>query len=168
MGYRHRDETAGRAALRLRLRRVLLASLRLVCPLLVVLIAAAALTLPAHSAARDVADTAVQAGSTGTGSPVSLRGEVIETGCFVIGGRHGPRHRQCAIACARAGQDLAILDEETGLLLIEIRDQREGRVPSALLPHVARRVEVQGHRLERGGLAGIRINQIRALDPPPN
>ena len=101
-------------------------------------------------------------------TPVTVRGEVIETGCYVIGGRHGPRHRQCAIACARAGQDLGILDEETGLLLVEIRDQRESSIASALLPHVAERVEVRGEQLERGGLLGIEINRVRALDPPPS
>ncbi|MEO2167520.1 MAG: hypothetical protein ABGY42_05255 [bacterium] len=96
---------------------------------------------------------------------VLVRGEVVETGCFVIGDRHGPNHRQCAIACARAGQDLGILDEETGVLHIELRDQQNAPTPSALLAHVAERVEVRGRARERGGLQGIEIQRVRRLAP---
>lgn len=104
-----------------------------------------------------------QAQKESPGNPTLIRGEVVETGCFVIGDRHGPDHRQCAIACARAGQDLGILDEETGLLHIEIRDQRDAPVPSALLGHVAERVEVRGRGWQRGGLQGIEIRQVQTL-----
>ena len=97
-------------------------------------------------------------------APVSLRGEVVETGCFVIGDRHGEKHRQCAIACARAGQDLGILDAQTGILYVEIRNQEEGPVPSLLIDHVARQVEVRGQILAAGGVQGVAINRVRALD----
>lgn len=101
---------------------------------------------------------------TDTADEIMLRGEIVETGCFVIGNRHGPKHRQCAIACARAGQDLGILDQASGLLHVEIRDQREGTKLSTLLPYVAQNVEVRGRPFIRGGIRGIAIDGIRPLE----
>ena len=45
---------------------------------------------------------------------------------------------------------------------------REGRRAVSYKGLVAERVEVRGEQLERGGLLGIEINRVRALDPPPS
>ncbi len=95
--------------------------------------------------------------------PIVLRGEVVEPSCFVVGNRRGESHRQCAIACARAGQDLAILDERSGLLWLELPDRREGHAEQRLLPHIARRVEVSGFAAERGGVRGLTIESVDEL-----
>ena len=94
---------------------------------------------------------------------VVLRGEVVEPSCFVVGNRRGESHRQCAIACARAGQDLAVLDERSGLLWLELPDRREGRAEQRLLPHIARRVEVSGFAAERGGVRGLMVESVHEL-----
>lgn len=95
-----------------------------------------------------------------------LRGEVVETGCFIIGNRRGPAHAACATACARAGQDLGVLDEESGLLYVAVVDRRDGPTPNPLLPFIAHRVEVQGRALERGGLPAVVISDVRSLAAP--
>lgn len=92
-----------------------------------------------------------------------LRGEVVETGCFIIGGRRGEAHRHCAIACARAGQDLGILDEKSKTLFIQVRDFTTGEPQNPLLEHVAQRVEVRGTTVERGGIRGIVVRQVKPL-----
>ena len=99
-----------------------------------------------------------------TSAALTLQGEVVETGCFVIGNRLGPRHRQCAIASSRAGQDLGIVDAATGILYVEIRDQEQPATPSRLLPHIARQVEVRAQVVSAGSLQGITINRVRELD----
>ena len=95
-----------------------------------------------------------------------LRGEVVETGCFIIGNRRGPAHAACATACARAGQDLGVLDEESGLLYVAVVDRRDGPTPNPLLSFIAHRVEVQGRALERGGLPAVVISDVRSLAAP--
>ena len=97
-------------------------------------------------------------------APVTVRGEVVETGCFVIGNRRGPRHRQCAIASSRAGQDLGIVDQETGILYVEIREQEHEAAASQLVAHVARQVEVRGRIFRTESLQGITIDRVRELD----
>lgn len=114
---------------------------------------------------------AVPAGASGipraTPEPpaqIRLRGEVVETGCFVIGGRRGEQHRQCAIACARAGQPLGVLDEKTDTLYLVVVDRRSGPVENPLLPYIAQRVEVRGEPLEYGDLPALIVSGVRSLE----
>lgn len=97
---------------------------------------------------------------------VRLRGEVVETGCFVIGGRKGAQHEQCAIACARAGQGLGVLDEKTKTLYVAVLDHRDGPTENPLLPFIAHRVEVRGTLLEYGELPAIIVSDVKSLRPP--
>lgn len=92
-----------------------------------------------------------------------LRGEVVETGCFVMAGRRGEAHRQCAIACARAGQDLAVLDDKTKTAFLLVQDFTAGTPENPLLEHVGHRVEVRGTTVERGGIRGIIVRQVKPL-----
>lgn len=94
-----------------------------------------------------------------------LRGEVVETGCFIIGNRRGELHKPCALACARAGQDLGILDDKTKTLYVLVQDLTAGPQPNPLLEHVASKVEVRGTLVERGGINGVVVRQVRSLSP---
>ena len=95
-----------------------------------------------------------------------LRGEVVETGCFVIGGRRGEAHRRCALTCALAGETLGILDDETKLLFVVVQDLSAGPEQNPLLPWIAQKVEVRGLTIERGGVNGVIVRQVRPLNRP--
>ena len=97
---------------------------------------------------------------------IRVRGEVVETGCFIIGGRKGPDHEQCAIACARAGQDLGVLDEKTKQLYVAVVDRRSGPSQNPLMPFIAHRVEVRGEPLEYGELPALIISDVKSLSGP--
>jgi hypothetical protein len=98
---------------------------------------------------------------------VVVRGEVVETACYVMGNRRGEEHRECGIACARAGQPLGILDEKTKTLLFLVLDRRTHEPSNPLLEHVAARVEVRGRRIERGGINGIVVQDVKSLGRRP-
>ncbi len=125
-----------------------------------------ALLVPASAGSSDVSE-APATGPAATPRPLArLRGEVVETGCFLIGGRSGPEHEQCAIACARAGQDLGVLDEKSQTLYVAVVDRRSGPAENPLLPFVAHRVEVRGEILDRGDFPAIVISDVRSLAAP--
>ena len=75
-------------------------------------------------------------------------------------------HRQCAIACARAGQPLGILEDGTGTLHVAVFDRSEGRPSDQLESLIADRVEVRGTAVERGGISGIVVKRVRSLSAP--
>ncbi|MBM4245951.1 MAG: hypothetical protein FJ148_19460 [Deltaproteobacteria bacterium] len=95
-----------------------------------------------------------------------LRGEVVENGCFVIGGRRGAAHRHCALTCALAGESLGILDDESKLLFVVVQDLTSGPQQNPLLPWISYKVEVRGVTLERGGVNAVFVRQVRPLNQP--
>jgi hypothetical protein len=83
-----------------------------------------------------------------------------------MGNRRGLLHRECALACARAGQELGILDDRTKSLFVLLQDYREHAPKNPLLEHIAGRVEVSGEIVERGGVKAIVPRQVRLVSPP--
>jgi hypothetical protein len=134
-----------------------------------------AVRTPSGGAARPRptrATTASAAEATPRGTPtpappreVSVTGELVETGCFFVGGRRGPHHRACAMGCARVGQPVAIVDD-SGVLRIAVLDHRNETPENPLIEHLGRRVELSGTAVERGGVHGILVRNVRPLSPP--
>lgn len=128
------------------------------------IVLALAATLSVGAKAKDA--TAPAPTASGPRETV-LRGEVVENGCFIIGGRKGEPHRHCALTCALAGESLGLLDDETKLLFVVVQDLTAGPEQNPLLPWIAQRVEVRGTTMERGGVNGVIVRQVRPLGPPP-
>ena len=96
--------------------------------------------------------------------PRSIIGEVIDPQCWVINGAKGEAHKECAIACAKAGQTLAILERKTNKVYILASD-RPGEDPNkAVIDFVAQAVLVKGKVYSRGGLLAI---QVASVEPAP-
>src|SRR4051812_32569282 len=51
------------------------------------------------------------------GKPVTIVGTVVDTGCYVTHDSTGPKHVDCATACAKNGIPLAIVDAQGKLHL---------------------------------------------------
>jgi len=115
------------------------------------------------SAASPREESATRPTSKPQPTPIVLRGEVVDTACFVMGGRKGLEHKQCAIACARSGQDLGILDEKTKTLYVAVIDRREEHAKNPLLPYVADRVQVRGTRVDRGTLPAVVVRSVERI-----
>ena len=94
---------------------------------------------------------------------VVVTGEVVETGCFVMAGRRGEQHKQCALACARAGQPLGLLEDRTGTLFLVVSDRRHDGGEDPLLPFVGEKVEIRGSAADRGGLSALLLRRVRPL-----
>lgn len=134
---------------------------------LVALALGATLTLGAEFPAAAKAPDATPPSPTPSGPRERvLRGEVVENGCFIIGGRRGESHRNCALTCALAGESLGILDDETRLLFVVVQDLSAGPEQNPLLPWIAQKVEVRGVTMERGGVNGVIVRQVRPLNRP--
>lgn len=83
-----------------------------------------------------------------------------------MGNRRGAEHRQCAIASARAGQDLGVLDEKSKQLYVAIVDRRDADAENPLLPFIAHRVDVRGELLEYGDLPALIVTDVKSLRAP--
>jgi hypothetical protein len=92
--------------------------------------------------------------------PRTIVGEVIDPACWIINGAYGKSHAECAVACAKAGQTLAILEKRTQKVYI-LAGEKPGEDPNkGVLEFVGQPVLVKGRVFSRGGALGIQIASI--------
>ncbi|TMQ66784.1 MAG: hypothetical protein E6K79_02440 [Candidatus Eisenbacteria bacterium] len=122
---------------------------------------------PAKPAAAKTAAAKPEAKATSAApksGPGSVIGEVIDPACWVINGAKGEAHKECAIACAKAGQTLAILERKTNKVYI-LASERPGEDPNkGLIDYVGQAVLAKGKIYSRGGLLAI---QVASVEPAP-
>jgi hypothetical protein len=95
------------------------------------------------------------------GKPVTLNGTVVDTGCYMTHDSKGPEHAACAMACAKNGVPLAIVDA-SGKLYISVASDHQN--PNAkLMNFIEKKVKVTGTLLQKGGVNGIAIKTVEAV-----
>jgi len=113
---------------------------------------------PAKAAKKEKGKEATSANTSVTAK--SIVGEVIDPACWVINGAKGEAHKDCALACAKAGQTLAILERKTNKVYI-LASSTPGEDPNKqVLDYCGKAVTVTGKVYTRGGLTAIRIASI--------
>lgn len=118
----------------------------------------------APTAAKAAAPAAKATSAAPKSGPGSVIGEVIDPACWVINGAKGDAHKECAIACAKAGQTLAILERKTNKVYI-LASERPGEDPNkGLIDYVGQAVLAKGKIYSRGGLSAI---QVASVEPAP-
>ncbi len=94
---------------------------------------------------------------------VTMEGELIDPQCWFTHNGEGLEHAGCARMCARGGQDLAFLDQETGALY-GILAAGHGKNPNeGMYVHVGMRVRVKGTAYDRGGNRGLLVQSVEPL-----
>jgi hypothetical protein len=124
---------------------------------------AAATAKPAAAPAKHA--TAPKAPKAEAGGPRSIVGEVVDPACWIINGSSGKGHAECAAACAKAGQTLAILEKKTNKLYI-LAGEKPGEDPNkGVVEYIGQPVLVKGRVFARGGALGIQITSIEPYNP---
>jgi len=115
---------------------------------------AAAAATPAKAAAPAAPKGGV------TGGIKTIVGEVVDPACWVVNGAKGETHKECLLACAKAGQVLAILEAKTNKLYI-IATENPGEDPNkGVIDFAAQKVTVTGKFYTRGGVTAVKISSI--------
>jgi hypothetical protein len=91
------------------------------------------------------------------GKEMTITGRVVDPACYIQMGLKGESHKQCAAACAKAGQAYGILDEKAGVLY-QVLEGSPGTNPNKLL---------EGHEEDIVTVKGMVFakNNINAIVP---
>ena len=77
-----------------------------------------------------------------------------------MNGAKGDGHKECALACVKACQTLAILEKKTNKIYI-LATATPGEDPNRpLIEYIGRTVLVKGKVYTRGGVSGIMIASV--------
>jgi hypothetical protein len=97
------------------------------------------------------------------GKEATIKGEVVDTACFLFMGKRGEAHKGCAEACAKAGQDLGIYDEASDTVYF-LAGEKPGLDPNgSVKDHIAKNVEATGTVVEKAKAHGIAIKSVKEL-----
>jgi hypothetical protein len=98
-----------------------------------------------------------------TGTPVTLRGTVVDMHCYVTHGIRDPKHTACSNACIARGVPAGFLAEDGKLWVLF------GEKPFSVKDTVAGMADVPavltGIPVERAGIRGIQIKSIERAKP---
>jgi len=133
--------------------------------------AAPAATAKAAAGAPKAA-TATPAKASKEAEPVkvgarSIVGEVVDPACWIVNGAKGAAHKDCAVACAKAGQVLAIVETKTQKLYMVATDKPGEDPNKGLLDFVGQMVVVKGRVYTRGGATGIKVTSVEPYSATP-
>ena len=82
-------------------------------------------------------------------APVTVKGEVLDMGCYLDHGAQGAKHAKCAEKCMRSGLPLGIKAED-GTTYLVIGDHKP--LNDKLAPYAGKVVTLRGKATERDGI----------------
>jgi hypothetical protein len=95
------------------------------------------------------------------GKEATITGQVVDPACYIAMNLKGESHKQCAIACAKAGQAFGILDEKAGMLY-QVIESAPGTDPNKLLwDHTEGMVTIKGMVFEKNGMHAIVPTEVK-------
>jgi hypothetical protein len=121
---------------------------------------------PATSGARTAGGEAI----TAKVRTVTMQGEIVDPQCWIQHDGRGQAHAGCALACAKAGQTLAFLDDRTGTLYQLLAENHSSNPNEKWYGLVGKPVIVKGDVMARGGMNAIILRTAvvdRAAPPRP-
>ena len=91
----------------------------------------------------------------------TVKGEVVDTACFLHYNKSGEAHKACAEACLKAGQDMGIYDEANDTLYV-LLESKPGTDPNTLIKnYVAKKVEIVGTVAQKAKVQGIVVKEVK-------
>ena len=94
------------------------------------------------------------------GARVTITGEAVDMWCYLEGGDRGPAKKECAAACAKAGNPIGILDA-TGQLYVAAGIKDHQPALALLIDKMSRQVTVSGTLVRKGGVQMIYIDSVQ-------
>ena len=89
-----------------------------------------------------------------------VKGEVIDTYCYASMGAKGEAHRSCAIACAKKGIPMGLLEDGTGKVYVLVPSKPATSLPIAVTDKMAQKVTINGKVYRVGGSQFLAVESI--------
>ena len=93
--------------------------------------------------------------------PVTLRGELVDMGCYVSHQGMGEKHKGCATKCVAGGMPMGLLTADKKLYVLTLNHDNADPYNQAK-EMMAAMVEITGMVSERGGARIIDVTELKA------
>src|SRR5258707_3701102 len=94
------------------------------------------------------------------GERATIKGEAVDLWCYLEGGDRGPAKKECATACAKAGNPIGILDAKGNVYVASgLEDHQPAR--DLLLQKMSEQVSATGTLVTKGGMKRFFIKSVQ-------
>jgi len=94
------------------------------------------------------------------GERATIKGEVVDLWCYLEAGDRGAAKKECATACAKAGNPIALVDAKgNAYVAAGLKDHEPGR--AFLLDKMSQEVTVTGIVVKKGGVQMIYVDSVK-------
>jgi hypothetical protein len=94
------------------------------------------------------------------GTQMTIKGEVVDMWCYLEGGDRGAAKKDCATACAKAGNPIAVLDDQ-GTLHVAAGLMDHQPAQALLASRMSEVVTVTGTVVTKGGVQMVYIQSVK-------
>jgi len=105
------------------------------------------------------AATAFAAAPKAAPKSVTLKGEVVDTVCYLTKGAHGAAHKACAQACIKGGTPASLLAD--GKLYLLVAGHGNAAAMDQVKAHAGDTVTVTGQEASKDGLSAIIVASVK-------
>src|SRR5439155_19639222 len=93
------------------------------------------------------------------GKSIAATGELVDMWCYFEGGDHGPGHKACSTACAKAGNPIGLL-QNNGQVYVLAGMQDHQPAKDVLVDHMNENVTVKGTLVSKGGINMLYVSEV--------
>ena len=94
------------------------------------------------------------------GQEVTIKGELVDSLCYVTMASTGAGHKQCAIDCAKAGIPVSIVEDGTGKLYTVLPSVDKTGYPESVVSKMGDKVTLKGDHYEKGGNHYVTVESV--------
>ena len=91
---------------------------------------------------------------------ITIKGELVDSLCYVAMAAKGAGHKQCAIDCAKAGIPISILEDGTGKLYTVLPKEDKTGYPENVINKMGETVTLKGDLYENGGQRYVTVESV--------
>jgi hypothetical protein len=99
-------------------------------------------------------------GAPGAGGEVTIKGELVDSLCYVGMAAKGAGHKQCATDCAKAGIPVSIVEEGTGKMYTVLPKEDKTGYPESVINRMGDKVTLKGDLYENGGNKYVAVESV--------
>jgi hypothetical protein len=90
---------------------------------------------------------------------MTLKGEIVDMGCYLGMGAKGPDHKACALKCIQGGMPMGLLTSDGTLYLLTM-SHADADPYNQAKTMAADIVEITGPVMERNGIKGLEVDKL--------
>ncbi len=91
---------------------------------------------------------------------ITIKGELVDSLCYVAMNAKGAGHKQCAIDCAKAGIPISMLEDGTGKLYTVLPKEDKTGYPASVISKMGEKVTLKGDLYENGGNKYVTVESV--------